>query len=161
MPNPTLMIGGLVAAIVLAAIFLVLGQFATLWLQAIFSQTRVSPLHMLAMRMRGVEVRLIVLSSIRAEKAGLDVSPHQLEAHHRAGGRVSNCVTAMIAAARAGKAVAWDIVAEADLAGLDILALTAEAAGCPLAAPTERGPREEQFVRAVAAAPPSVRPIEA
>jgi uncharacterized protein YqfA (UPF0365 family) len=109
------------------------------------------------MRLRNVDIRTITLSRIRTVKGGAPVSVRELETHWLAGGRVPNCVTAMLGAARGGRAVAWETVAAADLEGLDVLSLTREALGdADTAARAEPlSPREAQFVRAVASAPPA------
>ena len=112
-----------IAVVVLIAfIFLVLvGQYFNLWLQATLSNARVSFWDLIGMRFRKVDPRAIVLSRIRAVKAGLNISTSQLETHYLSGGRVPTVVTALIAADRAKIDLPWDTACAIDLAGRDIL----------------------------------------
>jgi uncharacterized protein YqfA (UPF0365 family) len=102
-------------------ILFVLAKYLNLWIQAMFSNARVSIFELIGMRLRRVDVRTIVISRIRAVKAGLDVSTNNLETHYLAGGRVPNCVTALISAKKAKIDLDWDVAAAIDLAGRDIL----------------------------------------
>ncbi len=111
------------AVAILVAIFFVflIGSYLTLWLQALLSGASVSFMDIIGMRLRRVDPRVIVLSRIRAVKAGLKVSTNQLETHYLAGGRVPTVVTALIAADRAKIELPWDVSCAIDLAGRDIL----------------------------------------
>jgi uncharacterized protein YqfA (UPF0365 family) len=109
-----------VGFVVLGVLF-VLAKYLNLWIQAMFSNARVSIFELIGMRLRRVDVRTIVISRIRAVKAGLDVSTINLETHYLAGGRVPNCVTALISAKKAKSDLDWDVAAAIDLAGRDIL----------------------------------------
>ncbi len=73
------------------------------------------------MRLRKVDPYIIVFSRIRAVKAGLDISTNQLENHFLAGGRVTNVVSALIAARAAKIELPWNVATAIDLAGRDIL----------------------------------------
>ncbi|MBX3364158.1 MAG: flotillin-like protein FloA [Phycisphaeraceae bacterium] len=119
MPNYALVIIGIVIVIILVVLY-VLGQFLNLWIQSLLSNARVKLLDMIAMRLRKVDVRTIVLSRIRAVKAGLNITPSQLETHYLSGGRVPNVVSAMIAAQNARIDLPWDVATAIDLAGRDI-----------------------------------------
>ncbi len=110
-----------VVALVLFIIVLILGRFLNLYVQALLSNAKVGLLDMIGMQLRKVDIRTIVLSRIRAVKAGLSISTNQLETHYLAGGRVPNCVSALIAAKRARIDLDWDTAASIDLAGRDIL----------------------------------------
>lgn len=110
-----------VAAIVMIIIFAVVGQFLNIWIQAITSGASVGFGKLIGMKLRKVDARVIVLSRIRAIKAGLDLSSDQLEAHYLSGGRVPTVVTAMIAADRAKINLPYDTACAIDLAGRDIL----------------------------------------
>jgi len=114
-------IGGIIAALILIVIIAVIGQFFSLWFQALLSNARVTLADIIGMRFRKVDIRTIVFSRIRAVKAGMDISTNQLETHYLAGGRVPNVVSALIAAKRAKIDLDWDIAASIDLAGRDIL----------------------------------------
>ena len=108
---------GLFALVLLA----IIGQFISLWFQALLSKASVSITSLVGMRFRKVDARIIVFSRIRAVKAGLPITTDQLETHYLAGGRVPNVVSALIAAKRARIELDWDTAASIDLAGRDIL----------------------------------------
>lgn len=110
-----------VAALILLAAAVVVGQFLNLWLQALLSNAPVSMWALIGMRLRKVDPRTIVFSRIRAVKAGLDFSTAQLESHYLAGGRVPSVINALIAADRAKIELPFDTACAIDLAGRDIL----------------------------------------
>ncbi len=109
---------GLIVALIMVY---VLGSFFNLYVQALLSKARVGILEMVGMRLRKVDNRTIVLSRIRAAKAGMDVSTAKLETHYLAGGRVPHVVSALIAARAAKIPLTWDTACAIDLAGRDIL----------------------------------------
>jgi len=112
----------LVIAIVIALLIItILAQFFGLWLQAFMSRAGVSFADLIGMRLRKVDARVIVLSKIRAVKAGLDITTNDMETHYLAGGRVPNVITALIAADRAKIDLPWKTACAIDLAGRDIL----------------------------------------
>lgn len=98
-----------------------LGHMLNLWIQAYLSGVRFSPTAFVRMRRRRVNIRTVVLSAIRAKKAGLDLSIETMEDHDRAGGRVATVVSALIAAKRAEIDLDWRRAAAYDLSGGDIL----------------------------------------
>lgn len=112
-----LVILGLIVLVVLMFVI----QYFNLWLQAMLSGARVGFLDLIGMRFRKVDPRIIVLSRIRAVKAGINISTAQMETHYLAGGRVPTVVTALIAADRAKIELPWDTACAIDLAGRDIL----------------------------------------
>ena len=112
-----LIVGGLVLLVLFAIIF----QFINLWVQAWLSGAPVSLFSLIGMRLRKVRPEVIVLSRIKAVKAGLDISTNQLETHYLAGGRVPSVVNALIAANRARISLPFDTACAIDLAGRDIL----------------------------------------
>ncbi len=116
-----LIIGAVVFGLILLVLIFVLGQFFKLWLQALLSKAAVGLPEMIAMRLRNVDVRTIVLSRIRAVKAGIDIDTNQLETHYLAGGRVPNVVSALINAQKARIDLVFDTACAIDLAGRDIL----------------------------------------
>jgi uncharacterized protein YqfA (UPF0365 family) len=122
-PMQVFSIGALVVAlIVLIVIFMVIGQFFTLWLQAFMAKASVSFWSLIGMKLRKVDSRQIVTSKITATQAGLDeITTNMLESHYLAGGRVPNVVRAMIAAHRAAIPLDWSKAAAIDLAGRDVL----------------------------------------
>src|SRR5687767_13207754 len=102
-------------------VVIVLWQFFGLWLQAFMSNAGVSIFDLIGMRLRKVDARSIVLSRIRAVKAGLDITTNDLETHYLAGGRVQNVITALIAADRARINLGYKTACAIDLAGRDVL----------------------------------------
>jgi uncharacterized protein YqfA (UPF0365 family) len=92
-----------------------------LWVSAIAAGVRVPLVSLVAMRLRRVAPQRIILPLIKADKAGIDVTQDQLEAHHLAGGNVNRVVDALIAADKARIALPFDRAAAIDLAGRDVL----------------------------------------
>ncbi|MBL0928123.1 MAG: flotillin-like protein FloA, partial [Phycisphaerales bacterium] len=123
MPNwNTILIVGLGILGLLVFIFIIIAfQFINLYIQALLSGAKVSLPALIGMKLRKVDPRTIVLSRIRAVKAGLDLSTNQLETHYLAGGRVPSVINALIAANRARINLPFDVACAIDLAGRDIL----------------------------------------
>jgi uncharacterized protein YqfA (UPF0365 family) len=119
--NPILIGAIIVAALILLVFLVVLGQFFNLYIQALVSGAKVGLWELIGMKLRKVDPRTIVLSRIRAAKAGIMISTAQLESHYLAGGRVPTVVQAMIAADRASIELEWNKACAIDLAGRDIL----------------------------------------
>ena len=111
----------IVVIIVLLVILFVVGQFISLYVQALFAKAPVGILEMVGMRLRKVDIRTVVRSRIRAVRAGVPISTAQLETHILAGGRVSNVVSALISSRSAKIDLDWDTSCAIDLAGRDIL----------------------------------------
>ncbi len=111
---------GVVGVLVAIVIFFMVFQFIGIWFQALLSGARVRLLDIIAMKFRKVDVRTVVLSRIRAVKAGLNVDTNQLETHYLAGGRIINIVNSLIAAQKARIDLDWDTACAIDLAGRDI-----------------------------------------
>jgi uncharacterized protein YqfA (UPF0365 family) len=121
MPN-ALIIGGIIIVGVFALILIAfLFQFLGLWIQAQVSNARVSMSDMIGMKFRKVDIRNVVINRIRAVKAGLDIPTNAIETHYLAGGRVSNVISAIIAARAARIELPWNTATAIDLAGRDIL----------------------------------------
>ena len=75
--------GVLIVVLVIVALFalilaFVIGQFLKIWIQALLSNAHVGLLELVGMRLRNVDIRTIVLSRIRAVKAGLDIPTNAL-----------------------------------------------------------------------------------
>ncbi len=119
--NPVLIGAIIVASLILLVFLVVLGQFFNLYIQALVSGAKVGLWDLIGMKLRKVDPRTIVLSRIRAAKAGIMISTNDLESHYLAGGRVPTVVQAMIAADRADIALEWKKACAIDLAGRDIL----------------------------------------
>jgi uncharacterized protein YqfA (UPF0365 family) len=92
-----------------------------LWVSAVAAGVKVSLLSLVAMRLRRVPPHRIILPLIKADKAGIDVTQDDLEAHFLAGGNVDRVVDALIAADKARIALPFDRAAAIDLAGRDVL----------------------------------------
>jgi len=114
-------VGIVIAIIIGVVIFAFLAQFFRLWVQAVTSNARVTITDMIGMRFRKVDLGTVVLNRIRAVKSGMDIPTNLIETHYLAGGRVSNVVSAMIAARGAKIDLPWNIATAIDLAGRDIL----------------------------------------
>jgi len=92
-----------------------------LWITAFFSGVRVKMVRdLMGMRLRKVPPVTIVRPLITAHKAGIDVSPPQLEAHYLAGGQVQKVVNALISADKANIDLPFERATAIDLAGRDV-----------------------------------------
>ncbi len=121
MPTPVWIVIGIVGALFLLIIMAVIGQFISLYIQALLSNAHVGLLEIIGMRLRKVDIRTVVYSRIRAVKAGLPVPTSALETHYMAGGNVPRVISAMIAASSAKIDLQWSTATAIDLAGRDIL----------------------------------------
>lgn len=92
-----------------------------LWISALAANVSVGIFTLVGMRLRRVPPSNIVLPLIKANKAGIDVSVNQLEAHYLAGGNVDKVIDALIAAHRAEIPLPFARSAAIDLAGRDVL----------------------------------------
>jgi len=92
-----------------------------LWISAMAAGVNVGIFNLIGMRLRRVPPNKIVDPLIKAHKAGLNVTPSQLEAHYLAGGNVDRVVNALIAAERAAIPLPFERAAAIDLAGRDVL----------------------------------------
>jgi uncharacterized protein YqfA (UPF0365 family) len=110
-----LIIIGLLSIIGLVVLLVIMSFFNT-WLKAFLSKATVGFSTLLAMRLRGVPVGLIVDARITAVKAGIPLETDQLEAHYLAEGNVVQTVQALIAASKANIFLEWDRACAIDLA---------------------------------------------
>ena len=110
-----LIIIGLLAVIGIVISLVVISFFNT-WLKAFLAKATVGFTTLLAMRLRGVPVGLIVDARITAIKAGIPLETDQLEAHYLAEGNVVQTVQALIAALKANIIMEWDRACAIDLA---------------------------------------------
>jgi len=118
---PTFLLIVLIAVgLVVLFVFVLMGQFLSLWLQARLSNAPVGFMDLIGMKFRKVDPRMIVFARIQALKAGLNISTDQLESHYLAGGRIRQVINALIAADRASLELPWDRACAIDLAGRDI-----------------------------------------
>lgn len=91
-----------------------------LWISALAAGVRVGIFTLIGMRFRRVPPAQIVNPLIKSDKAGLNVTVNQLEAHYLAGGNVDKVVNALIAAERAAIPLPFERAAAIDLAGRDV-----------------------------------------
>lgn len=105
-----------VLVVVGLVVTLVILSFFTTWLKALLAKAPVGFPTLLAMRLRGVPVGLIVDARVTAVKASLPLTTDQLEAHYLAEGNVVQTVQAIIAAAKANIELSWDRACAIDLA---------------------------------------------
>ena len=91
-------------------------SFFTTWLKALLAKARVGFMTLLAMKLRGVPVGLIVDARITAVKAGIILSTDELEAHYLAEGNVVQTVQALIASSKANIELSFDRACAIDLA---------------------------------------------
>jgi uncharacterized protein YqfA (UPF0365 family) len=91
-----------------------------LWITAIFSGVRVSIGQLIGMRLRKIPPSIIVNSLITATKAGIPLTPSDLETHYLAGGNVPNVIRALISAEKANISLSFKQATAIDLAGRDV-----------------------------------------
>lgn len=137
-----LIIIAVVGAIALLVGVAIVGQFLNLYIQALVSNAKVKLVDLIGMRLRKVDLRTVVLSRIRAAKAGLDIPTNRIEAHYLAGGRVVNVINALIASKGAKINLSWDTATAIDLAGRDIFdAVQTSVNPKVIDCPSQDGPR--------------------
>ncbi len=114
-----------IIVLVLLLLFVLVAKYFNLWIQAKFSEARVSLIDLIGMSLRKVNPNIIVRSKIMAIQAGLSekdgITTRSLEAHYLAGGNVPNVVRALIAANRADIPLSYKRAAAIDLAGRNVL----------------------------------------
>ena len=113
------------AGVIIVLLFIVLGIGSYffpfgLWLSAWASGLSVSPIKMIAMRIRKINPYDIITPAIMLDKAGIKVDLDNLESHYLAGGRVGNVASALIAAQKAGINLGFKQATAIDLAGRDV-----------------------------------------
>jgi len=115
----SLIFTAIVALIGFAIIALIWNAF-WLWWQSILSNAPVGLMQIIFMRFRKVNPNVIVNARITAKKAGIDITPDQLEAHYLAGGDVQRVIHALISAHKADLGLEYDRACAIDLAGRDV-----------------------------------------
>ncbi len=114
-----LIILGVIVAIILFSIISYFFPFG-LWISAVASGLSISPIKIIAMRIRKINPYDIVTPAIMLDKAGMKVDLDNLESHYLAGGRVANVAAALIAAQKAGINLSFKQATAIDLAGRDV-----------------------------------------
>lgn len=109
--------------IILGVVLFLLWFFSILlWISAMFSGVRISPLQLGWMRIRNVPPTKIVRSLIEAHQAGLrSIRRSDLEAHHMSGGNVTKLIHALVSAEKANIPLSFQQAAAIDLAGRNVL----------------------------------------
>jgi uncharacterized protein YqfA (UPF0365 family) len=92
-----------------------------LWVEAIGAGVRVGLGDLIGMRLRKVNPAAVVRPLITANKAGLELTAKELEAHYLAGGHVARVVNALISADKANIELPFQRAAAIDLAGREVL----------------------------------------
>lgn len=92
------------------------------WIRAMVSGSHISALRLVGMKLRHIEVAMIVDNYINAKKAGVNITVDDLETHYMAGGNVERVVDALIAAHGAKIDLSVETAKAIDLANRDILA---------------------------------------
>lgn len=90
------------------------------WWKAIISGAPIEASKLIAMKMRKVDLRLVVVAYITAKRAGLELDITDLETHVLAGGNIDNVVKAMISASKANVPLNLDLAMGLDLAGRNV-----------------------------------------
>lgn len=105
-----------VALVVLVLLGLLSLYFGKIYLRALFSGAKVSLTELIALRLRGIPLGLVVDHRIAAVRSGVPVSIDDLSTHYLAGGNVPMVVLALIAARKAGIQLVFDRACAIDLA---------------------------------------------
>lgn len=105
-----------VLGLALLAGLIIILNFLSVWIRALFSGARVTFTELIALRLRNVPVGLLVDTRITAVKSGLDISIDDLSTHYLAGGNIEMVVLALIAAQKAGIHLDYDRACAIDLA---------------------------------------------
>ena len=118
-----LLSSGIFIIIIIVILLLIILRFIPigLWISALAAGVKVGIFDLIGMRLRRVSPAKIVNPLIKAEKAGLNVTVRNLEAHYLAGGNVDRVVNALIAAERANIPLPFERAAAIDLAGRNVL----------------------------------------
>ena len=90
------------------------------WWRALISDAKIPMSKLIAMKMRKVDLNLVVVAYITARKSGLDFDVKELETHVLAGGNIDAVVRAMVAAKNAGLGLTLQMAKAIDLAGRDV-----------------------------------------
>jgi len=113
-------VGILVAVIVAIGIFLAIVP-VNVWIRALVSGARVSVGRLVGMKLRHVDLVLLVDNYINAKKAGVSIKINDLETHYLAGGNVERVVSALIMSHGAKIPLTVEHAKAIDLANRDIL----------------------------------------
>jgi len=110
----------IVILVVLLVLFAVLFNFVGLWVRALVSGAKVGFADLIGMKLRQINLNLVVNARIQATRAGLNINQQEMESHILAGGNLMRVINSMIAANKAGIDLSWQNATAIDLAGRDI-----------------------------------------
>ena len=115
--------GSIVAIVAAVVIVFILLCFLPLsvWFRALVSGAHIPLSRLIGIKLRKINLKMIVESYISAKKAGLDITVDELETHIMAGGKVLNVVNALISAHSANIDLSSQTAKAIDLAGRDVL----------------------------------------
>lgn len=105
-----------VGAVVLLVVGILVLTFGMIYIRALFSGAKVTFTELVALRLRGVPVGMVVDARITAVKSGLPLTIDDLSTHYLAGGNVQMVVLALIAAKKAAINLPFDRACAIDLA---------------------------------------------
>lgn len=115
---PTLII----VAVVLVLLIIVFTFLPlAVWFRALVSGAHIPLTRLIGIKLRKINMKLLVESYISAKKAGIDLSIDELETHIMAGGNILNVVNALISAHSANIVLTAQTAKAIDLAGRDVL----------------------------------------
>ena len=109
-------IGIAIGALIILVGGLLLINFFSIWLRALFAGAKVSYTELIALKLRSVPVGSVVNVRITAIKSGLPLSTDDLSTHFLAGGNIEMVVQALIAARKANIHLDFDSACAIDLA---------------------------------------------
>jgi len=111
-----------ISVVILLSLALFFGLVpVNVWTKAMVSGAYIPARKLVGMKLRGVDVSLIVNCYINAKKAGVVISLYDLETHYMAGGNVERIVEALIVAHGAKIQLSVENAKAIDLANRDIL----------------------------------------
>lgn len=112
---------GIILAIVLIVVIICAIVPMNVWTKSLLSNAYIPASKLVGMKLRNVDVDLIVGCYINAKKAGVNISIQDLETHYMAGGNVERVVDALIVAQGAKINLSVANAKAIDLANRDIL----------------------------------------
>lgn len=93
---------GAIALLIIGFFLVIFFSFFRLWIQAVFTGAKVTPVDLIGMKLRNVDYGMIVRQKIALRQAGVKVDNEELEAHYLARGNVPKVAAAVIACIRRG-----------------------------------------------------------
>ena len=92
-----------------------------IWFRAFVSGAHISMSRLVGMKLRKIDINMLIEAYVAARKAGLTIDINELETHYMAGGDVVKVVNALISAHSAKINLSIDTAKAIDLAGRDVL----------------------------------------